>query len=182
MAFITLFEVMGILIVTAVVGYIFSSFISMYRGGFGPLTLDDYKLSIMIAAPAIILHEMGHKFVGLAFGLPSVFNVFWEGLGLALILRWINSPILLLAPAYVTVPNALPIQSALIAFAGPAVNLVLWLGSAYYLKHAKNLKRSVMLALGLARQLNKWLFIFNMIPIPPLDGFNVVSSLYHVFF
>ncbi len=181
MAFITLYEIFGILAVTGIIGYIFSGYLSMYKGSHG-FTWEDYKLSLIIAAPAVILHELGHKFVGMAFGLAAYFQVFWEGLGLALILRWINSPILLLAPAYVTVPNAMPLQNFFIAFAGPGINLLLWLGSAYYLKSKKNIGRKTAIGLMMTKQINKWLFIFNMIPIPPLDGFNVAFSLYKIFF
>ena len=183
MEFISLFEIFGIAIVSAVVAYIFSGYMQMYLGGIGSrLNWQTLKLSLIVSAPAIILHELGHKFVGLAFGLPAVFKVFWEGLGLALILRWINSPILLLAPAYVVIPEALPIQKFFIAFAGPAVNLVLWLGAGYYLKTNKTLGKKKLLVVGMTKQINKWLFIFNMIPIPPLDGFSVVTSLYHLIF
>ena len=183
MAFITLFEISGILIVTGVIGYIFSGYMQSAMGGFGSkLTWQTFKMSMIVAAPAIILHELGHKFVGLALGLNAVFQVFWEGLGLALILRWINSPRLLLAPAYVVVPNALPIQSFLIAFSGPAMNFILWIGSAYYLKHNRISGKKKMIAFAMTKQINKWLFIFNMIPIPPLDGFNVFSSLFRAIF
>lgn len=183
MVFITLFEVFGIFIVTAVVGYIFSGYMQMSLGGIGSsLNWETLKLSMLVAGPAIIIHELLHKFVGMAFGLPAMFNVFWEGLGLALILRWINSPILLLAPAYVSIPNAVPYQTLFIAAAGPFANLMLWLGSGYYLKNGKNLGRKSMMILGMTKQINKWLFVFNMIPIPPLDGFNVISSLYYIFF
>lgn len=183
MAFITPYEIFGIAIVTVTIGYIFSGYMQMYLGGIGSkLNWQTFKLAVLVSAPAIILHELLHKFVGLAFGLPAMFNVFWEGLGLALILRWINSPILLLAPAYVVVPDALPIQSFFIAFAGPFANLALWLGSGYWLKNSRNLGKRNIMILGMTKQINKWLFVFNMIPIPPLDGFNVVSSLYRAFF
>src|SRR3989344_9263488 len=156
MVFITLFEVLGILIVTGVVGYIFSGYMQMSLGGVGSsLNWQTLKLSMLVAGPAIILHELLHKFVGLAFGLSAMFNVFWEGLGLALILRWINSPILLLAPAYVVVPDALPIQKVFIAFAGPAVNLVLWLGAGYYLKTNKTFGKKKLLVVGMTKQINK---------------------------
>lgn len=183
MAFITLLEIFGIVVVTAVVGYIFSGYLQLYLGGPGSrLNWQTFRMSLIVAAPSIILHELAHKFVGLAFGLPAMFQVFWEGLGLALILRWINSPILLLAPAYVVVPNALPIESFFIAFAGPAANLVLWLIPSYYLKQNSKMNKKKLITLAMTKQINKWLFIFNMIPIPPLDGFNVVSSLWRIIF
>ena len=90
---------------------------------------DDLWFAILISAPAVVLHEIAHKFVAMGFGYSASFDLFYFGLGLGLLLRLINSPFLIIAPGYVTIP---PIVSnnelayRLIAFAGPLTNLLLW--------------------------------------------------------
>ncbi|MBI4447471.1 hypothetical protein HY643_00675 [Candidatus Woesearchaeota archaeon] len=180
-------EIVSMLVLTVVLAYIFMDYIkrpgtiySMYRQGF---SWGDFKFAALVAAPAVILHELGHKFVALAFGLPASFQIFWGGLGLAVILKLVHSPFLILAPAYVLIPSsAAPVQHAFIAAAGPLVNLALWFLAAVMLK-GKRKKNSEMKIVGwhITKQLNMWLFIFNMIPIPPLDGYNVLRGIMGMF-
>ncbi len=176
-------EVIGIAIVTLAVGYIFSGFLPVKRDPFSFHSGFDFealKFSILVSAPAVILHEMGHKFVALAFGIPAVFQVYWGGLGLALVLKMIQSPFLIIAPAYVVVPGSVSaIHHFLISFSGPLMNLVLWLGSLYALKNVK-LSPRAHLGVALSARMNKFLFIFNLVPIPPLDGFAVFRSLLEI--
>lgn len=179
MPLISLLEIIYIIIVTLVIGYIFSGYIKR------PIDLKprfkDIKLAIIIAAPGIIFHELAHKFVALSFGLAAKFYIWTFGLILALLLRVFNSPFLILAPGYVTISGGTPGQLSLIAFAGPFTNLLLFFVS-YLLLKKKNIKRKYMIPLYLTKMINMWLFIFNMLPIPPLDGFQVFSHLYKLIF
>jgi Zn-dependent protease len=74
----------------------------------------------------------------------------------------------------------------LVAAAGPASNLALALAADLLLVampvspvHYGELNASAPIAsmLGRAVQINVWLAVFNMIPIPPLDGGNVLAGL-----
>jgi Zn-dependent protease len=181
-------EILYAVILTVVLGYIFSGFVKRpvkdpYERLLKPgMNWEDLKFAMIISAPAVILHEMGHKFIGLALGIPSTFHIFWSGLGLGVLLKIINAPFLILAPGYVSIgASATPLQHAGIAAAGPLVNLALWLGAAYYLKTHKNLKREKMMLLAFTAQINKILFIFNLIPFGPLDGAHVLSGILSMF-
>jgi len=167
-------EIISVLIVTGVLGYIFSGYIKFYKRDF----YSNFKFAILITAPAVILHEFGHKFASIAFGVPAYFQIWPFGLALGVILRIFHSPFLILAPGYVNLQQiAPPYQLAAIAFAGPLINLILWSVAAIILKKRRNLKRRTMIALHLTKIINMWLFIFNMLPIPPLDGSKVFGYL-----
>tara|TARA_Y100000310_G_scaffold47186_1_gene43803 strand:- start:30408 stop:30980 length:573 start_codon:yes stop_codon:yes gene_type:complete len=186
----TLGEIFDIIIMTVVVGYIFSGLfkrpvaedydpLKHFRSGFD---FNDLRFAIMVTAPAIIFHELGHKFVALSFGLEAVFQAAWFFLILALILKFMNFGFIFIVPAYVSIfGRATPLEFGLVAFAGPAVNLVLWLLAAVALK--KNLLPSKYNPiLALTSKINMFLFIFNMLPIPGFDGSKVFTGLIRMFF
>ena len=73
-----------------------------------------------------------------------------------------------------------------VAAAGPASNLAMAIGAALLLRMLPvspvtlgepNVSAPVASLLGQALRLNVLLAVFNMIPIPPLDGGNVLSGL-----
>ncbi len=80
-------------------------------------------------------------------------------------------------------------SDALVSFAGPFMNLVLFLifaaGAALVARFSPHAvygntgpEYGLMMLLSLGAALNIVLFIFNMLPIPILDGFNVFSFVF----
>ncbi len=178
MVFITIGEIVSLVVITIILGYIFVDYIkprsfSTFPGN----RWKDIKFAALIIAPAVIIHELFHKFVAMSFGLPATFHIFWWGLGIGVILKMIGSPVLILAPAYVSYPAiASATQNMLIAFAGPFANLLMFVGAIIWMKYGRmNQKR--MLVLSLTKKINLFLFIFNMIPLPPFDGYYVLNGL-----
>lgn len=190
MAITSLQEIGALIVMTVALGYIFSGFLRRPRMGFQAaypsfgMSWKDFKFAVLITAPAVILHELAHKFVAMAFGLAAEFHAWFFGLGLGVFLRVINSPFIIFAPGYVLIPGMEPysLTGAIIAFAGPFVNLVLWLGCGYILKKARHLTRKQAITLYFTKQINMILFIFNMLPIPPLDGSKVFFGLFNAIF
>lgn len=86
----TISEIIYFIILTLVVGYIFSGYIKyprkeydlIYRKSF--FDWQDIKFVALITAPAVLLHELAHKFVAIYYGFQASFHIFWEGLGLAI--------------------------------------------------------------------------------------------------
>jgi len=185
MVLLSLFEILQMAILALALGYIFSGFLPSMRDPYKPKKMFDWeqiKFAAIIATPAVVLHEFGHKFVAMAFGLNATFFVWITGLAIGVILKMVNSPLIFLAPAYVSIPaGATAGQMTLIAFAGPAVNLGLYGLSVYVLKTKKNMSKKQMIGWTVSKKLNIILFFFNMLPVPPLDGFSVAKGLFGLF-
>ena len=151
MPLITFGEVIDLIAMSFFVGYIFSGIVPIRRESYEPLNyynkrfdFEGLKFAIMATAPAIIVHELAHKFVALGFGLNAVFYAFYRNtlflmLGIfAIISKLTGFGFLFFVPGFVGISGAgTHLQFALTALAGPLVNLVLWLGAWYLLKKRK---------------------------------------------
>jgi Zn-dependent protease len=65
--------------------------------------------------------------------------------------------------------------AAIVGIAGPISNLLLSIIAAVFL-HIFNLPSDVFKFLIVFTEINVWFFIFNMVPIPPLDGSRLLYS------
>ena len=191
MLLITFGEIIDLILMTLSVGYIFSGIIPVrreehydplvhYKRGFD---FEGLKFAIMATAPAIILHELAHKFVAISFGLNAVFFAFYRSsftliLGIFTIISKLTGfGFMFFVPGFVGISGTgTRLQFALTAFAGPFVNLILWLIPWYLIKN-KLYKKKHYLLLLLTQRINMFLFIFNMIPLPGFDGYKVFSGL-----
>lgn len=194
MPLITFGEIFDLAAMTVFVGYIFSGLIPTKRENYDPLVhykrgfdFEGLKFAIMATAPAIIVHELAHKFVALGFGLNAVFFAFYRNtftlmLGVFTIISKLTGfGFMFFVPGFVGISGAgTHLEFALAALAGPLVNLFLWLGSWYLLKQKKYRKKHYLL-LVLTQRINMFLFIFNMLPVPGFDGYNVFIELVRAF-
>ena len=187
MALITIREIFDLIVMTIALGYVFMSYIPKLRTSYQVVSQgfswEDFKFAIYVTAPAIVLHELMHKSAALLLGLKdAVFHAWYFGLFIGVFLKLIHSPFILFAPGYVSMGEAPPLVSAIVAFAGPATNLILFLTAGFILDRKNNLTKHQATILYLTKQINLFLFIFNMLPIPPLDGSKVFSGLFKAFF
>jgi Zn-dependent protease len=192
-------EIIDVIIMSVAVGYIFMDFFPDHdvKISFG----FDWKklwIAVLITAPGIIFHELAHKFVALAFGMNATFHAayFWLAIGIAL--KLMKFKFIFFVPGYVQpcsypigstalaacimVLQNFPLRQAAIAFGGPFLNLVLFLGAMIALKKIKNPSKQVHTILYLTKQINLFLFIFNMLPLPIFDGFKVYEGVFRAFF
>lgn len=182
----SLSELFDIVVMTAAVGFIFADIFGRYshKKDYEPLVRykhgfdwDSFKFAIYVTAPAIIFHEFGHKFVGMAFGLVTEFNAAYSWLALGIALKLFGAPFIFFVPAYVSIyGSATPLEYAVTAFAGPLINLLIWMGALVAVKK-KLVKKQYHPALILTGKINMFLFIFNMLPIPGFDGSKVFAGL-----
>jgi Zn-dependent protease len=199
MAFISISEIIDIIIMSAFVGYIFMDMFGRFKKhdehedyiksymkkkpsffGLGAFDWEAFKFSILVTAPAIVLHELGHKFTALAFGLSAQFHAAYFWLFIGLVLKLINFGFIFFVPAYVNIiGNPAPLVSSAIAFAGPFVNCLLWLLSSLLLntKIFGKINKRYVPYLFLTKRINMFLFIFNMLPLPMFDGFKVFDGI-----
>ena len=186
-------ELIDVVLMTLIVGIIFSGIFNRFRPHrhthYDPLhppksgfDWDAVKFAAIITAPAIILHELGHKFAAMAFGINATFHAAYTFLALGLLLKIMNVGFIFFVPGYVSFQAAItPIQSAAIAFAGPFVNLILWLGAAFAIKKSL-VKGKYIPIFALTAKINMFLFFFNMIPLFIFDGAKVFGGLSAHFF
>ncbi|MBW2997268.1 M50 family metallopeptidase [Candidatus Woesearchaeota archaeon] len=203
-------EVLDIVIMTVALGFIFKDVFLPRRARvvdtehYDPLKhyksigqryrLGGFVFAMIVTAPAVILHEFGHKFVAMGFGAAATFNAAYFWLGIGVLLKLLNFGFIFFVPAYVAWAPATaaaaaymaanPWVTSVIAFAGPGVNLVLFAVPTLLLKSASFRKqyKKYLPIIFLTAKVNLFLFIFNMLPIPMFDGWHVYAGLIKTFF
>jgi Zn-dependent protease len=193
--FFSLMEIVDIVIMAFAIGFIFKDvfkyapkvevFTPEYYIRKARFKWNDFWFAVAVVAPSIIIHEFGHKFVALAFGMEAVFHAAYTWLVIGLVLKLINFGFIFFVPAYTLISGGgTQLQMAVVAVAGPAVNLILWLGAKLVLGQQKKLKLSRLHQhlLFLVSRINMFLFIFNMLPIPGFDGLSFFSYIFKAIF
>ena len=160
------------------------------------------SLTLIVLVPSIILHEVAHGVVALAFGddtarragrltLNPLAHIDPFGTVLLPLLLWASGAGMFgfakpvpVNPRRLRNPRQ---QSVLVSLAGPATNVVLAVGAAAVLAVAFRVRDStgalvvpsslparLLFAVGLS---NVVLAAFNLIPVPPLDGSAVIERV-----
>lgn len=174
-------ELIDLIIMVVGVGYIFTGLFSIpHKPTEIPSRSKDFLYAVLIAAPAVVFHEAAHKIVALLFGLSATFHASYYGLGLGVLLKFMNFGIFFI-PGYVSIAGATHLQSAVSAFAGPGLNLLLAVVAIIVLKYVKGLTHRTQIILMITKKLNLFLFVFNMLPIPPFDGSKVFFGGWQAF-
>src|SRR3989344_1972062 len=182
-------EIVDAILMSLGVGFIFKDIIGQHlpKKEYDPLEVQgiDWKsfwITVAITAPAVVMHELAHKITALIYGLTATFHAAYPWLAIGIILKLFNAPFIFFVPGYVSISGyASPLTHSLVAFAGPFLNLVLWL-SAYALYKFKIVrKKKYVPILILTSKVNMFLFIFNMLPLPIFDGWTVYSGIFKAF-
>lgn len=164
--------------------------------------MDERLLLLIVLVPSIILHEVSHGWTALVFGDPTA----KEAKRLSLNpLRHIDPFGTLILPVMLALTTGTPFgyakpvpvdprrmrdprnHSLLVSLAGPATNLLLVLLATLAFRAFLPAAREGTVALGTARlviqillaigTVNVVLAVFNLIPLPPLDGSAVIERL-----
>jgi len=151
---------------------------------------DLLLINIAVFAPAIILHECAHGWVANKLGDPTAKNLgrltlnplkHIDPFGTIILpfMLWLSgvTPFGWAKPIPVNPMNFThPKRDMMwVGLAGPAVNIVLAVILSQFLK--LDLSGDIQSIIQLAILINLFLAVFNMVPIPPLDGSRLVIGL-----
>jgi len=154
----------------------------------------DIIFGIVVLIFSIVLHEVAHGYMANWLGDPTaklqgrltlnpVTHI--DPLGSILIpgLLLITSSPMLIGWAKPVPYNPYNLRGkygeALVAFAGPATNILIALIFAFLIRFgAPQLGPDLVSAFAIIVYVNMLLALFNLIPIPPLDGSKVLSALF----
>ena len=130
-----------------------------------------FGLSILLVVVSFLFHEFGHKFVAQKFGLWSEFRMWPAGLALTLITSLFG--FLFASPGAVVISgNVDKERNGKISIAGPVVNMVLAAIGVIGCVFVNGTPWVILFYL--LGSLNAFLALFNMLPIPPLDGSKIL--------
>lgn len=150
--------------------------------------LELFLYLVPLLVGSMVLHELAHALVATRLGDPTpreqgrlTLNPLshLDPLGTAMfgITFWLSSfmfgwakPVLV-QPGYFRRPKE---GMALVAVAGPVTNFVIALGCVAVLVHVE-LSADAFQVLALLYQVNVILGVFNLLPVPPLDGSRIVA-------
>jgi len=179
---VTFREVIDIIVMTLALGYIFKdAFLQNVYAHAAGFNWREFWYAALITAPGVILHEFGHKIVALAYGLAATFHAHYGFLLLGVVLKMLNFGFIFFVPGYVAHSGAANVlQSTLIAFAGPGINLAFWLVARQLYKQKVGEQKWHKIWF-LTSKINMFLFFFNMIPIGFFDGAAVLSGVLSAF-
>lgn len=149
-----------------------------------------YLLSLFLAmCIAISFHEAAHAFVAYKLGDPTAKNLGRMSLDPLRHMDWLGFASFLLfglgwaKPVMVNPRNLKHYRrdDVLISLAGPVTNLLLafvFYGITFFTLRAGVSNVVILEILTQIFSLNLSFAIFNIIPLPPLDGYHVLSSLF----
>ena len=166
---------------------------------------DDLRIffrTVVISAIGLFLsfglHELSHRFTARAYGFNAVYRMWIPGLIIAIGTSFLG--FIFLAPGFVEIKELDTEESiqqnknklAVISLTGPLSNIILalvflvlfgFLTESLNIKGILFLNRDIILdIIRFGLSINVWFALFNMIPMPPLDGWKVFSWNKEVWF
>lgn len=133
--------------------------------GTSPLSIAIWAAIVLIS---VMVHELGHAGVGIAFGLRPQIDL--HGMGGTT--SWLIDP----SDANVTRERLSAWRSMFVSFAGPLAGLILGVIVVLCERGVPNPSPLVKQAFEDAKWVNIGWSIFNLLPMLPLDGGNILAS------
>lgn len=143
------------------------TFVIAWPDIFGINGLVNFLLLFLFVGLGFIVHEIFHKLAAQSLGAWSEFVMWKEGLLLALLFKVLTG-ITFIAPGATlwAKPFPSPDDEGKVSVAGPLANICL----AFLF----NLFSPFVPVLRIGAYINSQLALFNLIPLPPLDGIKIL--------
>lgn len=153
------------------------------------LSIHNLIVGIPGLLAAIVLHEVAHALVSTWLGDPTpglqgrlslnpLAHIDWIGMLMLWVFRFGWARPVQIDPRYYKNQR---LGMVLVAIAGPAMNVLVALVCLFVLGHvpwpADPWTRSLQEVIWLAVQYNVFFAVFNILPIPPLDGSRILASI-----
>jgi len=139
--------------------------------GFVLNILIFYGLCLILMALSFIPHELGHKFLAQKYGAWSEYRMSGRGLLFSIMISFLG--FIIAAPGAVYINGRInEEQNGKISAAGPIVNIIISFIAIVCLQYVTGVWTFTLFYI--LAYLNAMLAIFNLIPIPPLDGSKVI--------
>lgn len=157
------------------------AFIFSYKGIERPeAVIKDFPIALFAVSLGFLLHEMGHRYTAKKFGFHAEYRIWKEGFLIAIVITLLSNGLFAFAAlgAVVIFPKAnvwgystvaTKRSMGLISISGPLMNFII---SGIFLVSYLIFPHYAFL-LGIS--INIWLALFNLIPIPPLDGQKIME-------
>lgn len=151
--------------------------------GAGALIRGDVRYlaaSALAVATAFVGHELAHRTVARRYGMLAAYkaNYYFLAFTVAIALvtaKYAGAPFVIAAPGAVVVMPVFgpphPYVSMLIAAAGPLTNEVIGVAAVAASYAVSPAIAPYLLLVG---RVNLWIGFFNLLPIPPMDGWQVM--------
>ena len=152
--------------------------------GFNPGTISRLPEATLGVTLGFLLHELSHRFFARRYKCHAEFHLWRTGLILAVLFALVsNGAFVFAAPGAVVIYEAMDVwgnvkplgkkRYGIVSIAGPVTNVIL---AGIFFAANKVYPSSILApAFTFALTVNIWIAIFNMLPVPPLDGSKVFA-------
>ncbi len=171
-------EKISLLITVLVLGLVFGSEY-LLQGD-----LFTYGIITAIVSIAVIPHELAHRWSARRLGCYSRYVLSPQGLLLTLLTAIPFIPFKIIMAGFTLVvptthdPRVLKRINGIVSYMGPLTNILIAsisLVSLVFLVKSGYIDPLVISILYISTRLNSWIAIFNLLPVPPLDGIKVLT-------
>ncbi len=164
-------EIKDLLVAWILISVAFAILFS-YHDFSAAVLLSSFIISMLTVGIGFLLHELMHKFVAQNYKLWAEFRANYSMLLFAIILSFLG--FIIAAPGAVFTQSTTKEKNGKISIAGPITNIILAiLFLIPFLLMFNQPNNFLKLFLNYGFKINALLALFNMIPVPPFDGYKV---------
>ena len=141
-----------------------------------PQFMVSFPVVLLTLGTGFIFHELAHRYVARKLGCWAAFRAWFWGLAVALGLAILTGGrFVFAAPGAVYIGGRVlsTRENGYVSIAGPLMNIIVGIGFLVLMLSYPN---SIIGYIGtMGAYINLFLAAFNLIPIPPLDGYKVMQ-------